>query len=73
MQTFVLDALAPLNSVMEWDNRDEDYTKDKVMQTVKAVELLDNANPNISYLRQLRIVTDLNKSLTPYSAGGQQF
>ena len=74
MQTFVLDALAPLTSILEWENRGADYGKDEVKQAVTTtVELLGNASAKISHLRRVKVVTELNKSLLPIVQEDENF
>ena len=71
IQTFVLDALAPLTAILE----DNELTKEEALHASStAVELIGNANAQISRLRREKIVQSVNKSLlllvkedTPFS------
>ncbi len=64
LQTFVLDALAPLTALLETDV--DSLTHQHLNKaTTAAVQLLGNANAHISRLRREKIVGALNKSLLP--------
>ena len=62
IQTFVLDALAPLTSILDNNNLTEEAAKHA---SSTAVELIGNANAQISRLRREKIVQSVNKSLLP--------
>ena len=48
VQTLILNALAPLTSILEGDNRGERLDQEKVINTTKvAVELLGNASAHV--------------------------
>ena len=64
IQTFVLDALAPLTALMETNVKE--LTPPQLQKaTTSAVQLLGNANAHISRLRREKIIMGLNKSLLP--------
>lgn len=66
LQTFVLDALAPLTSLLEIDARGENITHNQALDASKAaIKLLGNASAQISHVRRTKVVTHLNKSLLP--------
>ena len=56
IQTLVLDALAPLTSILEADSEKVSY--DEVIGATKAaVALIGNANPKISHLRVQKVTS----------------
>ncbi len=64
IQTFVLDALAPLTAMVEADV--DALTPEQLQKaTTAAVQLLGNASAHISRVRREKVVTALNKSLMP--------
>ena len=66
IQTFVLDALAPLTSLLETDSKGETITHDQALEAaVTAVQLLGNASAQITHGRRTKVLTHLNKSLLP--------
>ena len=66
VQTLLLDSLAPLTSLLENHHRGETLDHKRVIQAVRtAIELIANANANMSHLRRERVVSDLNKALLP--------
>ena len=66
IQTFVLDALAPLTSLMETDAKGQTITHDQALEAaVTAVQLLGNASAQITHGRRTKVLTHLNKSLLP--------
>ena len=80
IQTFVLDALAPLTSLLETDSKGEapltslletdskgeTITHDQALDAaVTAVQLLGNASAQITHGRRTKVLTHLNKSLLP--------
>ena len=70
-QTFVLDAIAPLTTVLE---KGHSLSREQVREaTLTAVDLLGNANTRISRLRREKVINDLNKSLTPLVKEDDQF
>ena len=66
IQTFVLDALAPLTSLLETNSKGETITHDQALEAaVTAVQLLGNASAQITHGRRTKVLTHLNKSLLP--------
>ena len=63
IQTFVLDSLAPLTTIL--DNTDNMSIEEIREASFTAVELIGNANAKISRLRREKIVSSINKSLVP--------
>ena len=64
IQTFMLDALAPLTSILEADSEKASY--DEVIDATKAaVALIGNANAKISHLRRQKVISQVNKALMP--------
>ena len=63
LQTFLLDSLTPLTTILEYgDGMSVDEVKE-VSST--AVELLGNANTRTSCLRRDKLVSSINKNLVP--------
>ena len=63
IQTFVLDALAPLMSLLEIDAKGETITHDQELEAAMAViQLLGNASAQISHGWRTKVLTHLNKS-----------
>lgn len=74
IQSFVLDALAPLTTMIDKENRQEaPPAKDYREASLAAVELLGNANARISRLRREKVVTDVNKALLPIALEDDNF
>ena len=66
LQTFVLDALAPLTSLLEADAKGETISHDQALEAAKAAtQLIGNASAQISHARKSKVLTHLNKSLLP--------
>ena len=63
IQSFVLDALAPLTALVE--SGDSVTPENLQLASTSAIRLLGNANARISRLRREKIVTSINKSLLP--------
>uniref|UniRef100_A0A1X7T0W2 Uncharacterized protein n=2 Tax=Amphimedon queenslandica TaxID=400682 RepID=A0A1X7T0W2_AMPQE len=73
LQTFVLDSLAPVSSLIEMLSQPEDESHrlsiEKVRTAVStAAELIGNASAHISRLRR-EMVSSINKSLLPLVKG----
>jgi hypothetical protein len=63
IQTFVLDSLAPITSLLEsWRDCSKEEVRDA---SLAAAELIGNANARISRLRREKLVASMNKDLTP--------
>lgn len=61
IQTFMLDALAPLTSLLE-----EEKQPEQVAEAVKAaVKLIGNANASMSHLRRVKVTKHINEALMP--------
>ena len=74
IQTFVLDALAPLTSLVETHNKGECLKEKEVLKAVTAaMELIGNASSNISRIRREKVVLALNKALLPITADDSNF
>ena len=66
LQTFVLDALAPLTSLLESDAKGETIIHNQALDASKAaIHLLGNASAQISHMRRTKVIMHLNKSLLP--------
>ena len=67
LQTFVLDSMAPLATLMEQvsHHSDEVSIEDVKAATSTATELIGNASAHISRLRREKLVSSINKSLLP--------
>ena len=63
IQTFVLDALAPLTAMVEHANSISQ--EDLQLASKSAIQLIGNANARISRLRREKVVSSINKSLLP--------
>ena len=62
IQTFVLDALAPLVSILDLNSWDHCPAYQDTIDTIStAVELLGNASATISHLRQEKVTLGLNR------------
>ena len=74
IQSFVLDALGPLTTVIDRHNRYEAPLRyeHREVSLVEA-ELLGNANVRISCLRRERIVGDVNRALLSTTQGDNNF
>ena len=74
MQTLLLDGLAPMTSVLENHHRGDTLNQKEVIQAVRStVELIGNANANMSHLRRERIIRDLNKAPLPIVGDDSNF
>ena len=70
----MLDSLVPLTSVLESHNKGNVLHQKEMIQAVKdAMELLGNANANLSHLRRDRVIINLNKSLLPIIGADSNF
>ena len=57
VQTLLLDSLAPMTSLLESHHRGDTLNQKEVIQAVRStVELIGNANANMSHLRRERII-----------------
>ena len=66
VQTLILDALAPLTSILEGDNRGERLDQGEVINATKvAMELLGNASSHVTHVRRVRVTSDFNRALLP--------
>ncbi len=66
LQTFMLDAMAPLTSIIEADATGKPLSHEDNLAAVKAaLQLIGNASSNVSLLRRERITGQINKSLLP--------
>ena len=66
IQTFVLDALAPLVSILDLNNKYHRHSfQDTIDAISPAVELIGNTNARISCLRHEKVTLSLNKTLLP--------
>ena len=66
VQTLILDALAPLTSILEGDNRGERLDQGEVINSTKvAAELLGYASAHVTHARRTKVTSDLNKALLP--------
>ena len=63
IQTFVLDAIAPLTAISE--NLGKFSGEDVEQATTSAIKLIGNASTRISRLRREKVVSSINKSLMP--------
>ena len=63
IQTFVLDSLAPVTSMLE--NAEQLSVEDVKEASSAAVSLIGNANAKISRLRREKLVSSINKNLVP--------
>ena len=74
IQSFVLDALAPLSMVIDRGNRQETPSPKEYREaSLVAAELLGNANARISRLRREKVVADVNKALLPIAQDDDNF
>jgi len=66
LQFFVLDAVAPLTSIVEANAKGEKVDHRQAVNAAKsAIELVGNASAQISHYRRTRLVASLNKTLLP--------
>ena len=63
IQSFVLDSLPPVSALLE--NAERMTVEDVKEASSAAAELIGNANTQISRLRREKLVTAINKNLTP--------
>ena len=61
IQSYVLDAMAPLSTLLE----EGDHDPSVVNALTAAVQLIGNASANISHLRRQKVVKAVNENLTP--------
>ena len=74
IQTFVLDALALLVSILDLNSRDHcPAYQDTIDAISTTVELIGNANARISHLRQEKVTLGLNKTLLPLCQDDENF
>ena len=62
IQTHVLDALAPLSTIIETQ---EGISEQTLAAAATAIKLLGNTNARISHLRRTKVITQINKALLP--------
>ena len=66
IQSAVLDAMAPLTSIVEADAKGDNVTHKQAVNAAKAaIELVGNANARINHLRRTKIISQMNKALLP--------
>ena len=66
LQSFVLDAVAPLTTIVEANSRGEEVTHiQAVNAATAAMELVGNASAHTSHYRWTKIVSTLNITLLP--------
>ena len=64
LQTFILDALAPLSMVLDQDSKGQTMSKEETLEAAHtAVHLIGNANVRISCVRHEKAIMDINKAL----------
>ena len=63
IQTFVLESLEPLTSILECDNQGGSLSHEEGMKT--AVQLIGNTNTQISRLRRVKVTCNINEGLLP--------
>ena len=74
IQTFVLDALAPLVSILDLNSRDHCPAYQDTIDTIStAVELLGNASATITHLRREKLTLGLNKTLLSLCQDDENF
>lgn len=70
----LLDSMAPLTSILEAHNKGKVLDQKEVIHAVRsAIELVGNANANMSHLRRERVVSDFNKALLPIVGDASNF
>ena len=66
LQTLLLDSLTLLTALLETHHKGELLDSSETLRAVKAiVQLIGNANSNMSHLQRVRIIGDMNKILLP--------
>ena len=66
LQTFVLDALTSLTSLLESDAKGETISHDQALEATKAAtQLIGNPSAQISHTQRSKMLTHLNKMLLP--------
>ena len=73
VQSFVLDTLAPLSALVETTKKEEVTIEEVTDAATCAIQLLGNANAQISRLRREKITSSLNKTLVPLSQDDSNF
>ena len=74
IQSAVLDAMAPLTSIVEADAKGDNITHKQAVNAAKAaIELVGNVNARINYLRRTKIISQMNKALLPLTEEDQNF
>ncbi len=72
IQTFILDAVAPLTALLEAGNKEERDTipiEEVMKATTSMVELIGNASARMSCLRREKLCSNLNKVLQSLARG----
>ena len=71
IQSFTLDALAPLTALVE---KTEELSTEEIRDAaLTAIELIGNTNTRMSRLRREKIMTSVNKSLLPLAKDDENF
>ncbi len=66
MQTFMLDAMAPLSAILDADSNGNPLSYEDTLTVVEsALQLIGNASSKMSLLRRSKITGQLNKGLLP--------
>jgi len=74
LQSFVLDAVAPLTAIVETNAKGESIShKQAINAATAAIELVGNASAQMSHYRRTRIITGMNKTLLPLVEDDKQF
>ena len=74
LQTFMLDAMAPLSAILEAEASDKEMSWEENLTAVKtALQLLGNASSKVSILRREKITLQMNKSLLPLAKDETKF
>ena len=74
IQSAVLDAVAPLTSIVEADAKGDDVTHKQAVHAAKAaIELVGNANARINHVRRTKIISQMNKAFLPLTEKDENF
>ena len=74
LQSFVLDAMAPLTTIINGADSESPLPFKETIQAVSAaVELIGNASVRISHLRREKVTSAINKTLLPIAQNDENF
>ncbi len=74
LQSFMLDAVAPLSAILEAESRGNPMSNEENLAAVRAaLQLIGNSSSKVSLLRREKITMQMNKSLLPLAKDETKF